>query len=106
MRGIRARLPEVKEIFENERLDVFVLVETFLRREQSVQVSARSISIMNEARQGKRAAGSVTVLLKDGFQCKVLKKEAFFKTKAVVVHVGCSVLGAIYCPPRASWKGL
>lgn len=105
VRGLRSREVAVRELFEREQLHVLTLVETFLDREQGVQLGGELVALCNE-RAGTRAPGGTAVLIRHGIEFKRMDTKLFDKTEVVVVRVARSTVGALYCPPHARWEGL
>lgn len=70
VRGLRKRMVEVMEIMQREKIDALALVETFLRRDSTVPTSSRHESLMKVPRNSGRAAGGVTLLVRNGIKFK------------------------------------
>lgn len=96
---------QVRELFEEENLDVLTMVETFLDPEQGIQLGGELVALCNE-RVGTKALGGTAILVRNGVVYTRLLSETFEKTELVVVKVMGTTVGALYSPSRVQWTGL
>lgn len=107
VKGLKAREEEIYKILDREKLHVFAFVETMIQRRNALHMRWRSVRLLNEPRsEGARAAGDVTILVKNSLLFKAGLKRVFRRTEIVTINIAGTMIGAIYSPPRAPVTGL
>lgn len=107
VRGLKTRAVLVREFMLKENLDVLVLVETFVSKGSIFEVECQIAAVCNDPRtESARAAGGTAVLNKPGLHYKVIRKAIFASTELVAVQVEGSLIGGVYIPPIAPWRGV
>ena len=69
IRGIRSKLEEVRSFIEDENIDVMVLCETKLEKEEERNIEEYKGFFLNN----KTAAGGVMILAKENIRIKMVK---------------------------------